>query len=57
MSVVYIEGTLQISGLDIKTQAELTELEHKIKVAVLDITQEFNSDVDFETNTKAGDFE
>lgn len=64
MPVVYIEGMLQIHGLNIKTQEELTVFENKIKQAVSAVAWASNpeslqieSDVDFETETKAGTFE
>lgn len=64
MPVLYIEGTLQIHGLNIKTQEALTDLENKIKQAVLSVAWASNpdslqieSDVDFETEIKAGNFD
>ena len=58
MAVVYISGELQIHGLNIKSQEELTEFENKIKQAIREIHLDlsFEDDVVFEADEKAGNF-
>jgi hypothetical protein len=67
MAVVYLEGTFQLGGLNLKTREDLQELNTKLREAVLSmllmhphlshpmsLTQ---SDWDIEIETQAGNFE